>query len=164
MFSTRLGELRSFSLQPRRSNPTSRTLFWALGVRSTWFLNFGGQAKCKPSFSCWLLTFSCCYWSCESVVSEETWIKTTTAAYFCFFFRLHSRWSPFLLQETWWSVFKFNWLENYHEFSISNTCGAMVKKKKRKKKRKKTVHSTNEDWSWKISPSLCWIFKNWFVL
>ena len=27
-----------------------------------------------------------------------------------------------------------------------------------------TVHSTNEDWSWKISPSLCWTFRNWFVL
>ena len=34
-------------------------------------------------------------------------------------------------------------------------------KKEKEKKRKKTVHSTNEDWSWKISPSLCW---NWFVL
>ena len=41
--------------------------------------------------------------------------------------------------------------------------GAIVKKKK-KKKEKKTVHSTNEDWSWKISPSLCWTLRNWFVL
>ena len=46
---------------------------------------------------------------------------------------------------------------------VSNTCGAIVKKKKRKKE-KKTVHSTNEDWSWKISPFLCWTFRNWFVL
>ena len=49
---------------------------------------------------------------------------------------------------------------------FSNTCGAIVKKKKKKKKRKekKTVHSTNEDWSWNISPSLCWTFRNWLVL
>ena len=46
---------------------------------------------------------------------------------------------------------------------FSNTCGAIVKKIN-KKKNKKTVHSTNEDWSWKISPSLCWTFRNWFVL
>ena len=47
---------------------------------------------------------------------------------------------------------------------FSNTCGA-IDKKKREKKEKKTVHSTNEDWSeWKISPSLCWTFRNWFVL
>ena len=47
MTSTRPGKLRDFGLQPRRSNPRSRNLFWALGVKSTWFLNFGGQAKCK---------------------------------------------------------------------------------------------------------------------
>ena len=44
MTSTRPGKLRDFGLQPRRSNPRSRNLFWALGVKSTWFLNFGGQA------------------------------------------------------------------------------------------------------------------------
>ena len=43
---------------------------------------------------------------------------------------------------------------------FSNTCGAIVKKKKKKN----TVLSTNEDWSWKISPSLCWTFRNWCVL
>ena len=47
MTSTRPGKLRDFGLQPRRSNPRSRNLFWALGVKSTWFLNFGVQAKCK---------------------------------------------------------------------------------------------------------------------
>ena len=47
MTSTRPGKLRDFGLQPRRSNPRSRNLLWALGVKSTWFLNFGGQAKCK---------------------------------------------------------------------------------------------------------------------
>ena len=47
MTSTRPGKLRDFGLQPRRSNPRSRNLFWAHGVKSTWFLNFGGQAKCK---------------------------------------------------------------------------------------------------------------------
>ena len=47
MTSTRPGKLRDFGLPPRRSNPRSRNLFWALGVESTWFLNFGGQAKCK---------------------------------------------------------------------------------------------------------------------
>ena len=47
MTSTRPGKLRDFGLQPRKSNPRSRNLFWALGVKSTWFLNFGGQAKCK---------------------------------------------------------------------------------------------------------------------
>ena len=47
MTSTRPGKLRDFGLQPRRSNPRSRNLFWALVVKSTWFLNFGGQAKCK---------------------------------------------------------------------------------------------------------------------
>ena len=43
---------------------------------------------------------------------------------------------------------------------ISNTCGAIVKKKRNDKK---TVHSTNDDWSW-LSPSLCWKFRKWFVL
>ena len=47
MTSARPGKLWDFGLQPRRSNPRSRNLFWALGVKSTWFLNFGGQAKCK---------------------------------------------------------------------------------------------------------------------
>ena len=46
MTSTRPGKLRDFGLQPRRSNPRSRNLLWDLGVKSTWFLNFGGQAKC----------------------------------------------------------------------------------------------------------------------
>ena len=47
MTSTLPGKLRDFGLQPRGSNPRSRNLLWALGVKSTWFLNFGGQAKCK---------------------------------------------------------------------------------------------------------------------
>ena len=35
---------------------------------------------------------------------------------------------------------------------LSSTCDAIVEKRKEKKK---TVHSTNGDWLWKISPSLC---------
>ena len=124
----------------------------------------------QTCFSCWLLTFSCCFWSGYPVVSDETWINPTRAAFF-FFLSLHSRWSPFWLRETWRSVFKFNWLEKYHDLSIHEEkrnfllqylwCHRSLKKKK---KRKNTVHSTNEDWSWKISPSLCWTFRNWFVL
>ena len=37
-------------------------------------------------------------------------------------------------------------------------------KKEEEKERKKTVLSTNEDWSWKTSPSFCWTFRNWFLL
>ena len=114
-------------------------------------------------FSCWLLTFSCCFWSGDPVVSEETWMNPTRAA---FFLRLHSRWSPFWLGETWRSVLKFNWLENYHDFLIHQEKHNFSLQylwchrwKKKEKKRKKTVHSTNEDWSWKISPSLCWTFR-----
>ena len=47
MTSTRPGKLRDFGLQPRRSHPRSRNLFLDLGEKSTWFLNYGGQAKCK---------------------------------------------------------------------------------------------------------------------
>ena len=36
--------------------------------------------------------------------------------------------------------------------------------KKKKKKAKKIVHSSNDDWSWQISLSLCWKFRKWFVL
>ena len=67
------------------------------------------------------------------------------AGFFSFFlfFGSHNRWSRFWLRETWRSVFKFNSLENYHDFSIreekhnflSSTCNAIVKKKKWKTKR-----------------------------
>ena len=114
--STRPGKLRDFGLQPRRSNPRSRNLFWALGVKSTWFLNFGGQAKCKLVLvvDSWppLVVFG---------VVIPLWVKKhekIRRELPFFFLRLHSRWSPFWLRETWRSVFKFNWLENYHDFSI----------------------------------------------
>ena len=46
--------------------------------------------------------------------------------------------------------------------AISSPIPVVPSLKKKKGKEKKTVHSTNEDS--KISPSLCWTFRNWFVL
>ena len=43
---------------------------------------------------------------------------------------------------------------------LANTCGTILKKKRQTK----TVHSTNDDWSWQISPYLCWKFRKWFLL
>ena len=109
----------------------------------------------QTCFSCWLLTFSCCFWSGDPVVSEETWINPTRAAFF-FFFEIAQSLITFLIAGTWRSVFKFNWLENYHDFSIreekrnfSSPIPVVPSLKKKKEKEKKTVHSTNEDWSWK---------------
>ena len=39
----------------------------------------------QTCFSCWLWTFSCGFWSGDPVVSEETWINPTRAAFFYFF-------------------------------------------------------------------------------
>ena len=123
----------------------------------------------QTCFSCWFLTFSCCFWSGDPVVSEETWINPTRAAFFLFL-RLHSRWSRIAgnltecvqVQLTWkLSRFFDTWGEA--QFSSPIPVVPSLKKKKKKRKETKTVHSTNEDWYWKKSPSLCWTFRNWFV-
>ena len=126
-------------------------------------------------FNCWLLTFSCCFWSGDPIVSEETWINPRRAAFFFFFWdcTVAARVITFLIagnltecvqvQLTWKLSRLFDtWREA--QFSSPIHVVPSLKKKKRKEKKKKTVHSTNEDWSWKISPSLCWTFRNWLVL
>ena len=125
----------------------------------------------QTCFSCWLLTFSCCFWGGDPVVSEETWINPTRAAFFLFFWdctvAVHlfdcGKLDGMCSSSTDLKIITiFRYVKRSAIF-FSNTCGAIVKKKRRKK-RKKTVHSTNEDWAWNISPSLCWTFRNWFVL
>ena len=177
MTSTRPGKLRDFGLQPRRSNPRSRNLFWALGVKSTWFLNFGGQAKCKlvlvvdswPS----LVVFGVVIplWVRNMNKSDESCLSS-------FFFEIAQSLITFLIAgnltecvqvQLTWKLSRF--FDTWREAQFSSPIPVVpslkkLKKKKRKEKKrkeKKTVHSTNEDWSWKISPSLCWTFRNWFV-
>ena len=145
MTSTRPGELRGFGLQPQRSNPRSRTLFWAVGMRSTWFLKFGGQAKGKlvSVVDSWpsLVVFG---------VVIPLWVKKQeqnddSCLFFFFFWDCRVADHLIWLRETWRSVFKFNWLEIYHHFSIREEkrnfhlqylwCHGEKKKEKEKKKR-----------------------------
>ena len=126
----------------------------------------------QTCFTCWLLTFSCCFWSGDPVVSEETWIKPTRAAFF--FFEIPQSLITFLIagnltecvqNQLTWKLSRF--FDTWREAQFSSpipVVPSLKKKKKKERKEKKTVHSTNEDWSWKISPSLCWTFRNWFVL
>ena len=127
----------------------------------------------QTCFSCWLLTFSCCFWSGDPVVSEETWINPTRAAFFLFFFFFEIAQSliTFLIAgnltecvqvQLTWKLSRF--FDTWREAQFSSPIPVVPSLKKKKRKEKKTVHSTNEDWSWKISPSLCWTFRNWFVL
>ena len=166
---TRPGKLRDFGLQPRRSNPRSRNLLWAIGVKSTWFLNFGGQAKCKlvlvvhswPSlvvFEWW----SRCEWR-NMNKSEESYLFS--------FFEIAQSLITFLIAgnltecvpvQLTWKLSRF--FDSWREAHFSSPIPVVPSLKKKKKRKKKTVHSTNEDWSWKISPSFCWTFRNWFLL
>ena len=126
----------------------------------------------QTCFSCWLLIFSCCFWSCDSVVSEETWVNPTRAAFYFFFFWDYTvadhlfdagNLTECVQVQLTWKLSRF--FDTWREAQFSSPIPVVPWwKKKRKKKRKKTVHITNEDWSWKISPSLSWIFRNWFVL
>ena len=48
-----------------------QALFWSLGVKSAWFLNFGGQAKCKLVLVIDYWPSLVVFWSGDPVVSEE---------------------------------------------------------------------------------------------
>ena len=122
----------------------------------------------QTCFSCWLLTFSCCFWSGDPAVSEETWINPTRAAFF--FFEIAQSLITFLIAGNLTECVQvqltcdFLFFDTWREAQFSSPIPVLPSLKKKKRKEKKTVHSTNEDWSWKISPSLCWTFRNWFVL
>ena len=125
----------------------------------------------QTCFSCSLSTFSCCFWSGDPVVSEETWINPTRATFFFFFLDCTVAGTFFIagnltecvqVQLTW----KISWFfDTWREAQFSSPIPVVPSlKKKRKEKIQCTVRSRNEDWSWKISPSLCWTLRNWFVL
>ena len=60
-----------------------------------------------------------------------------------------------------WKLSRF--FDTWREAQFSSPM-RVVPSLQKMKKGKKAVHSTNEDWSWKISASLCWTFRNWFIL
>ena len=127
----------------------------------------------QTCFSCRLLTFSCCFWGGDLVVSEAWNMNKSDESCLFSFFEIAQSLITFLIAgnltecvqvQLTWKLSRF--FDTWREAQVSSPIPVVpsLKKKKKERKEKKTVHSTNEDWSWKISPSLCWTFTNWFAL
>ena len=155
MTSTRPVKLRDFRLQPRRSNPRSGTCF-ELSERKalcSWNLEVRLDASLILVVESWSSLESCCFWSGDPVVREETWhIRRELAI---FFFLRSPKWFITVFEcekfdgvcsrSTSLKIITIFRYVKRRAILLSNTCGAIVKKKKRKEK--KTVHSTDDNWS-----------------
>ena len=110
-------------------------------------------------FLCWLLTFSCCFCIGGPVVSEAPWIIWRDLDFFCIVCTVGDHaWSAFFfLPETWRSVFKVNKLKLimiFYTRTEAHFSTTILVIPSFKKNWKKTLHSTNDQCPWQISPSL----------
>ena len=104
------------------------------------------------------------------IVGEESWIIWRDLAFFFFFF-----WDRTIADHLFdcgkldgvrssSTDLKIITIFRYVKRSTIFSPVPVMPSSKKEKKRKKTVHRTNGDWSWEISPSLCWKFRKWFAL
>ena len=137
-------------------------------MKSAWFLNFGGQAKCNLDLvvNSWpsLVVFGVVIplWVEKHALSDEMesafFFWNLIVAYHLFGCGKIDGVCSSSTDLQIITIFRYAWRDEQN-FSRQYLWYHL-----KKKRQLKTVHSTNADWSWQISPSLCWKFRKWFLL